>query len=266
MSSWKNTHKAYQKPHRERHQPEARQHLGYLEKKKDYKLRADDYNAKKAELKYLHSKALDRNPDEFYYHMINSQVEDGVHKDKVKQIEYTPEQVQLMQTQDYKYIVTRQTMESKKVEKLRANLHKLDEMAEEPLNKHTFFVDDEKQVKKFNLVDQLKTTKQLLKRRYNRLKVDDLKKGVVVHGGTSGSKNVDLQKIQENLKEIAKTKLKEYKLLDAREIRRTKLLRLQQKMEIKRALQDKKRQVKRRIQPEDKEAAPIYEFHPRRKR
>jgi U3 small nucleolar RNA-associated protein 11 len=265
MSSWKNAHKAYQKPHRERHQPESRQHLGHLEKKKDYKLRADDYNAKKAELKYLHTKALDRNPDEFYYHMINSQIEEGVHKDRAKQIEYTPDQVQLMQTQDYKYIVTRQNMESKKVEKLRANLHKLDEIAVQPVNQHTFFVDDEKEVKKFNLIDQLQTTKQLVNRRYNRLRVDDLKKGVVVQGAISSNKSDDVNKVQENLKEIAKSRQKEYKLLEAREARRLKLLRLQRKMELKRVLQDKKRRVKSRTQPDDREAAPVYEFYPKRK-
>lgn len=33
-----------------------------------------DYNAKKAQMQYLQKKALDRNPDEFYYHMINSEV------------------------------------------------------------------------------------------------------------------------------------------------------------------------------------------------
>jgi len=252
MSSWKNAHKAYQKPHRERHQPEARKHLGNLEKKKDYKLRANDYNAKKSELKYLHKRALDRNPDEFYYHMINSQVDEGLHKDKSKGIQLTPDQLQLMQTQDFKYVSTKHSMELKKIGKLRATLHNLDDGA--PQNKHTFFVEDEKEKTKFRLAERLGTEKALLKRRYNRIRTEDLMKTQL---GQSQGSNINLK---EKIVQIKKDKNKSYKLLNQRVQRLEKMDRLKRKMELKRIIQDKKREIVKRIEPETPEAPPIYEF------
>lgn len=86
----------------------------------------------------LHKRALNRNPDEFYFHMVRSRMENGEHVDAPKEEECTPEQLQLMQSQDLKYISHKRLVESKKIEKLQAQLHLVDA---EKSNNHVFFVD-----------------------------------------------------------------------------------------------------------------------------
>ncbi|KAI1424871.1 small-subunit processome [Xylaria sp. FL1777] len=70
MSSLRNT--VNRRVHRERDQLQDRKNrYGLLEKHKDYRLRAQDHNRKKAQLKSLRKKAEDRNEDEFYFGMLS---------------------------------------------------------------------------------------------------------------------------------------------------------------------------------------------------
>jgi U3 small nucleolar RNA-associated protein 11 len=253
MSSWKKVSKTNQRTHRERHQPQSRAHLGLLEKKKDYCQRAKDHHEKQRTLKLLKKRALNRNPDEFYFHMINSRVEDGEHQELEKDDEHTPDQICLMQSQDIRYVTTKRTMEARKIERLQSQLHLLD-AANEAKNKHIFFVDTKKEAKQFDLAKQLDTHPALLKRRINRLR-------------TATLKNIPLPEVDEAvLEKLAAEREKAYVELQKRIERERELTVIQQKLEIKRYLLNKKESAPKRIKPGTKDAPPVYMWKYERKR
>jgi U3 small nucleolar RNA-associated protein 11 len=60
--------------YRERSQLENRKRLGLLEKKSDYKIRAEDYHKKEKRFKKIKEDIRTKNPDEFYFKMANSKI------------------------------------------------------------------------------------------------------------------------------------------------------------------------------------------------
>lgn len=135
MSSWKKAAKVNQKVHRERHQPSSRSHLGLLEKHKDYVHRARDYQRKQSVLKKLKEQALNRNPDEYYHHMVNSSLVNDVHRDKKKPLtEDTIDQKKIMENSNLSYVKLKLNVEQKKVEKLKSQLHMIDNPCNKEVN------------------------------------------------------------------------------------------------------------------------------------
>ncbi|XP_059061159.1 probable U3 small nucleolar RNA-associated protein 11 [Achroia grisella] len=252
MSSWKKAAKANQKTHKERHQPNSRRHLGLLEKKKDYKRRADDYHEKGETLKLLRKRTLDKNPDEFYFHMINSRVKGGVHHELKKEEEDSPAQLKLMQTQDIRYINMKRTMESRRIDRLQSELHMTD-VADSTPNTHIFFV-DEGEEKDFDVAKRLDTHPKLLGRKSNRPRLSDLDK-------------IKIPLIDsETSKAMIGSRKKKYKEMAKRIEREKELMVIQQKMEIKRHLQSINQIKPKRIKKGTKHSAPVYEFQYVRKK
>ncbi|XP_072534932.1 probable U3 small nucleolar RNA-associated protein 11 [Salminus brasiliensis] len=252
MSSFRKALKSKQRDHKERSQPGFRRHLGLLEKKKDYKLRADDYHRKENTLNALRKKAMDKNPDEFHFKMIHSQLKDGVHVIKQQEEEMTEEQKKIMRTQDIRYVEMKRVAEAKKIERLKSELHLLDADGKQK-NKHTFFVDTRKDVEDFDLATHLNTAPELVERAYNRPTLDTLAKKSIM--GAVDPKSV---------KRLAKQRKLQYELLSQRIDREKKMFVMTQKIQTRKDLQDKNKKVK--VRKETINRAAVYKFEAKRKR
>lgn len=153
--------------HKERAAPKARKHLGLLEKKKDYIERARDFQKKVGRIKDLRKKAAQRNPDEFYYGMINSKTTKGVHeearKDGTESMSHA--EIRLLKDQDASYLRMKQAQDEKKAARLQQDLHLL---MDAPVNKHTLFLESDAAAEKFDPAKHFDTDSKLAGRAYNR--------------------------------------------------------------------------------------------------
>ena len=128
--------------YRERGQIERRKRLGFLEKKQDYKIRAEDYHEKEKKYKNLKEAARTRNPDEFYHKMIKAKIIDGEHvqfpDDK------NLEQKLVTNTQFINLVNFKKSQLEKEAEKMKARLQ-LNKNIFEGGNKsiHTLYYEDE---------------------------------------------------------------------------------------------------------------------------
>jgi len=209
----------------------SRQHLGILEKKKDYKQRAIDYHRKEDRLKAMKQKADMRNPDEFYFGMNTSQVKDGKHKvqafEDAKQL--SPELVALMKDQDLSYIRMKKQSDVKKAERLQASLHLCDgEGMKVKKRKHTIFVDNAEQADNFDVAEHFDTLPQFAGRSFNRLRKQDVEKLAKARTATNGDDSdeeyeptrrelqIQAGKERKQAKKLAKARNAAYREMEAR--------------------------------------------------
>uniref|UniRef100_A0AC35TRC0 U3 small nucleolar RNA-associated protein 11 n=1 Tax=Rhabditophanes sp. KR3021 TaxID=114890 RepID=A0AC35TRC0_9BILA len=144
MSSMRNKNKAIQREHRERPQIKERAHLGILEKKKDWIVRARDFQEKRDKIESLRGAALTKNPDEFTHHMIRSQIgRDGVHRsfDMNAVMEVDKETKNKDLVKDLQYIDFKLHKNKKQIEKLKSTLQLSG--VNQSMNVHKVFLGDD---------------------------------------------------------------------------------------------------------------------------
>lgn len=174
---------------------------------------SSDHQRKEKALKVLRQKALDKNPNEFYFHMINSKVRDGRHYEKNK--EYTPEQLKLIKSQDAKYIAYKRKIELEKIEKLKSSLH-LISVPEKAKNTKIVFVDSDDEEEREETVQrviedgeyefellaglnkhQQKAYKELKKREERARQLTEILNEMTGQGGSSKDDNQDIDEDDE---------------------------------------------------------------------
>lgn len=192
MSSLRNAVKRV--THKERSQPQNRLRLGLLEKKKDYKLRSRDFHAKQDRLKSMREKVANRNPDEFYFGMHRSKVDNGmssmsgrgtgrhVRTDDGRRINAErgglgPEGIRMMKDQDLAYVRMRMSMDERKVERMQGSLHYLENDDDRDdvgggkggRRRHTVFVEGGQEgIGNFDVARHFDTAPELVGRAFNR--------------------------------------------------------------------------------------------------
>eukprot|EP00980_Cylindrotheca_fusiformis_P013720 scaffold3526_cov115-Cylindrotheca_fusiformis.AAC.10 len=241
MSSLRNAVKRI--AHKERSQPQKRQHLGILQKKKDYKKRAEDYHRKEDRIRTLREKAAMKNPDEFYFGMHNAQVQDGSHKSNTDYRDVPPEMIQLMKDQDLSYFRMQKQRDAKKAERLQASLHLLtpatndsdDGVQKSKRKQHTVFVENQESARNFDVAAHFDTVPELAGRKFNRLRKQTIqeaaKASTTVHDADNGedyqltSRELEKQaKMQKKIaRKLAKARASAYGEMEAR-IRRAEAM------------------------------------------
>ncbi|MGH0180290.1 UNVERIFIED_CONTAM: hypothetical protein FKN15_004099 [Acipenser sinensis] len=254
-SAFRKALKSQQRNHRERSQPGFRKHLGFLEKKKDYKIRANDYHSKQNQLRALRRKALEKNPDEFYHKMISNKLKDGVHVLSHSKEEMTEEQLKVMRTQDIKYVEMKRVAEGKKIERQKSELHLLEAEGKQN-NKHTFFLNTKKEVEEFDLAKHLNTDPALVDRVYNRPTIETLQKETIK--GATGPEVLKTRLESDFNVTVRSSSLKQ------RIEREKKMFVIVQKIQTRKDLADKVNKVK--VKNETVNSPAIYKFKPQRKR
>ncbi|KAE8216260.1 hypothetical protein CF327_g565 [Tilletia walkeri] len=104
--------------HKERSQLSHRKGLGLLEKHKDYVQRARDHHEKRDRLKRLREKAEMRNKDEFYFGMVRSKTNEGVHVQERGAAVLDNDTALVLKTQDAGYLRNKIKDERKQIDTL----------------------------------------------------------------------------------------------------------------------------------------------------
>lgn len=182
--------------HKERSQPEARKHLGALEKHKDYVKRAKRRHEKVAKLAEVKRAAAQRNPDEFNVKMAQAvmDVTSGKMKRKLAPLAERKKHAAASLKQNLENVnYLRKAAEHDEL-RARELLDEVIGLDMKPCNTHTVFVDDEADLRNFKPAQHFGTTDEMLAFPATRGKVEIMKRTVLPEALVKSLHNVRTMK------------------------------------------------------------------------
>mmetsp|Transcript_12944 Transcript_12944/g.33731 ORF Transcript_12944/g.33731 Transcript_12944/m.33731 type:complete len:266 (+) Transcript_12944:44-841(+) len=265
MSSLRNAVK--RRTYKERAQPKARQHLGLLEKHKDYSLRAKNYNSKQARLKVLREKAAMRNPEEFYFGMVRAKTKEGVHDVGSQNASLPMRTMRVFKAQDSAYLATKRNIEARRVEKLHATLHNLGTARP---SAHTIFFDNEDEADGFDPATHFGTVPDLADRAFNRPRAEALarERAVIVPKHVESAAKSDPRVLTKYVGKVHRQQRAAYNELEQRTRRKEKIAAQAQSVDEERARMGTGAKKKRLVDVgdgSDRKRA-VFKWKPERKR
>lgn len=163
--------------------------------------------------------------------MNSSQVVDGVHKELENSC-LDNETVKLMKTQDLGYLIHKTSIDLRKAERLKENLHLIGDKSK---RKHITFVDTKEELESFDVAKHFDTAPELVNRTFNRPRTETLANGGILNHSA-----------RRDVKQVAKLTEQSYSELNQRVARVKKLKNAVKALELQRNLMGKgsKRKVK----------------------
>ena len=153
--------------------------------------------------------------------MNSTKVVDGVHKELENGC-LDNETVKLMKTQDLGYLIHKTSIDLRKTERLKENLHLIGDKAR---RQHKTFVDTKEELESFDVAKHFDTAPEFVNRSFNRPRTETLFSGGILN-----------QSSRRDIKHVAKLSEQSYSELNKRVTRVKKLKKAVRALELQRNL------------------------------
>ena len=195
--------------------------------------------------------------------MNNSKVISGIHKELESSC-LDNDTVTLMKTQDHGYLIHKVSVDLRKIEKLKENLHIIGDKTK--TRQHKTFVDTKEELKSFDVVKHFETAPEFVNRAFNRPRIKTLlTKGIISSTSTTRPGTTPTTTTTaSDIKQIKNLTEQSYEEFNRRVKRVNKLKKVVQTLELQRNLMGKG--TKRKVSEGGEGKPPVFKWKKQRQR